>query len=83
MPAHTFHHVCLNPAPGVKQDEQAGFYSSRHQPWLTDRRTHTLYTQVKHTTPCSSAGYLLTPHNNNSIQSETEKTTMKVMHGDV
>lgn len=50
MPAHTFHHVCLNPAPGVKQDEQAGFYSSRHQPWLTDRHTHIIHSSQAHHT---------------------------------
>ena len=77
-PSILIHRVWLNPiAPGVKEDEQAGFYS-KHHPF--NRQAHTnYYTQVNHSASCSSVGYLLTPHNNNSIQSKTEKMTMNVM----
>lgn len=43
--------------PGVKQDEQAGLYSSRHQP--VNRQAHTYYT-VKSTTPRRAAMLVLT-----------------------
>lgn len=76
-----FHCIYFNPAPGVKQDEQAGFYSSTHQ--LVNRQAntnHTVKSPTHHTV--QFWWYLLTPHNNNSIQNKTERTIMKWMHVD-
>lgn len=69
---HIFPSVNFNPAPGAKQDAQAWLQSSRQQ--RVNRWMHTnLHCLVNHTMPCSSAGYLLTPHNNNSIQKTKQR----------
>lgn len=48
-PTHIYHYFYFNPAPGVKQDEREGFYSSWHQ--LVNRQAQTNYTHKLYSQP--------------------------------